>query len=326
MGPPIRFANDSAYPSSMERIVAGATLDADRLLVFVSVAQEGGFSAAARKLQRSQPAVSQAVASLESELGQRLFVREGRAISTTHAGRVLLEHAQRILDEMRRARQHVAALSTLHAGTLALGTSDTFACYLLPRVLAEFRRRHPRVELAIDTRPSPVVAARVASREIDVGVVALPIPSRERLQVEPLRPLHDVVIVPSDHVLARRKRVRLEDVAEHPLVLLDRSTATRAFLDAELERRDLAPKIAMETSSIEVIKRFVELGFGVSVVPAIALGEPESGLHPASPRLVVVALEGLRTARSVGIVTAAGESASPAVAAFVDTARRLLRR
>ena len=91
-------------------------MDSDRLEVFVSVAKEQGFSAAARALGRSQPAVSQAVAALEHDLGQRLFVREGRTIVLTHAGRVLLEHAERALEELRRARQRIVALSELRAG------------------------------------------------------------------------------------------------------------------------------------------------------------------------------------------------------------------
>src|SRR5262245_52507497 len=118
-------------------------LDADRLLVFATVAREKGFSAAARKLGRSQPAVSQAVAALEAELDQRLFVREGRTISPTRAGEALLDHAARILDELRAAREHVAAVGAMREGRLSIGTTDTLACYALPAALSEMRARHP---------------------------------------------------------------------------------------------------------------------------------------------------------------------------------------
>jgi DNA-binding transcriptional LysR family regulator len=292
-------------------------MDSDRLEVFVAVAREHGFSAAARALGRSQPAVSQAVAALEGELGQRLFVREGRSVVLTHAGRLLLEHADRALDELRRARERIVALSELRAGTLAIGTTDTLACYLLAPVLQEVRRRWPRLELSIDTRPSPVIAQKVAARTLDVGVIMAPT-GVEHLTETPLRPLHDVAIVPESHALARRKRVRLEELAEHPLVLLDRTTGTRAYLEAELRRRDLAPRIAIETTSVEVVKRFVSLGLGVSIVPAMAVADRD--------RVASISVEGLRAGRRVVAVTAAGEPTTPAAAAFVEAAHRVVGR
>src|SRR6185295_5048265 len=111
-------------------------MDAVRLGAFVAVAREGGFSRAARALGRTQSSVSQAVALLEAELGEALFVRDGRQTHVTAAGRVLLAHAERAFAEMDAARAELAALRDLTAGTLALGASDTFATYLLPPVFA----------------------------------------------------------------------------------------------------------------------------------------------------------------------------------------------
>ncbi len=259
-------------------------MDTVRLEVFRSVAREGGFSAAARALGRSQPSVSQVVAALEDEVGQRLFRREGRKVVLTQAGQVLLEHADRILDEIARAMAHLARAATLQEGRLALGTTDTLACHLLPPVLAEFRRRFAGIDLRIETRPSPVIAERVAARELDVGIVTLPI--RTRLETELLVPHADVVITPREHPLAGRKRLRIRDLAEQPLILLDRTTATRAFIESELAQ---PPRVAMETSSVEVLIRLVELGFGISVVPEIAVRRANLARIPlvgASPRHV----------------------------------------
>lgn len=240
-------------------------LDPTRLEVFRAVAREGGFSAAARFLERSQPAVSQLIGALEDDLGQKLFIREGRRVVLTGAGEILLEHADRILDQIGRA---IADVSRATIRRVSLGTTDTLACYLLPPVLAEFRRKHPNVDLRIETRPSPVIAERVAARELDLGIITLPLTTN--LASETLVPHDDVVITPRDHPLAGRKRIRFEDLAEHPLVLLDKTTATRAFIEAELARRGMSPRVAMETTSVEVLIRLVELGFGASVVPAIA--------------------------------------------------------
>jgi DNA-binding transcriptional LysR family regulator len=277
-------------------------LDPARLEVFVAVAREGGFSAAARALDRSQPAVSQLVSALEDDLGQKLFIRDGRRIALTAAGEVLLEHADRILDDIQRAEAEVAHATIRR---VALGTTDTLACYLLPPVLGEFRRRYPGVDLRIETRPSPVIAERVAARALDLGIITLPI--KTSLPTEVLAPHEDVVITPRDHPLANRKRIRMEELAEHPLVLLDRTTATRMFVESEL---GVAPRVVMETTSVEVLLKLVELGFGASVVPAIA----------ARGNVQRIALIGVRTRRSVGIVSGRSRGAE----ALIEIARARL--
>lgn len=305
-------------------------LDSGQLLAFVAVARERGFSRAARRLGRTQSAVSQAVARLEADLGTALFVRRGRTTGLTAAGRALLERAERVLDEMGRARAALQGEAGPEEGWLTVGTSDTLAYYLLPPVIAAFRARHPRVELRLDNRPSPATAERVAERGVDVGVVTLPLPSDlrsggrpllERVTVEPLGPQPEVLICPPGHPLARRRRVGLEAVVRHPLLLLDRSTGARALLDGDLARLGLTPAVAMEMSSVEVLKRLVELGLGLSVVPALAVER-----EVAAGTLAAVRLEGLSFERSVGLVTPAGGPLPRAAAAFAEVAREVLRR
>ena len=151
-------------------------LDSGRLQTFRVVARERGFSRAARQLGRTQSSVSQAVALLERELGAPLFERRGRTAVLTEAGQLLLPHADRILEEMDRARAHLEAARELRAGELVIGTSDTLACHLLPRVLGAFRKRYPGVELRLVNRPSPATAQAVADRQVHLGVVSLPLP------------------------------------------------------------------------------------------------------------------------------------------------------
>lgn len=282
-------------------------LDPTRLEVFRAVAREGGFSAAARALDRSQPAVSQLISALEDDLGQKLFIRDGRRVALTGAGEVLLEHADRILDDIQRA---VADVSHATIRRVALGTTDTLACHLLPPVLGEFRKKYPGVDLRIETRPSPVIAERVAARALDVGIITLPI--KTALSTEILVPHEDVVITPRDHPLATRKRIRFEDLAEHPLILLDRTTGTRAFIESELRELGLEPRVAMETTSVEVLIRLVELGFGASVVPAVAA---RGNVHR-------IALIGASTKRSVGVVSASRPSRG--AEALIEIARARL--
>jgi DNA-binding transcriptional LysR family regulator len=309
--------------------MAMAPLNSDQLQAFAAVARERGFSRAARRLARTQSAVSQAVARLEEDLGTRLFVRQGRTTELTPAGRLLLERAQRVLDEMDRAREGLQALAELREGLLVVGTSDTLAYYLLPPVIAAFRARYPGVELRLDNRPSPATAERVAERTVDLGVVTLPLPPElrvggrpavERLRIEPLAPQEEVVICPPGHPLARRRRASLEAIVAYPLLLLDRSTGARALLDAELAHLGAAPTVTMEMSSVEVLKKLVELGLGVSIVPALAVER-----EVAAGTLAAVRLSGLSAERHIGLLAPAGGPLPRAADAFAEIARAALR-
>jgi DNA-binding transcriptional LysR family regulator len=294
-------------------------LDSERLRAFVAVARARNFSRAARRLGKTQPSVSQAVARLERDLGQRLFVRQGRTTHLAPAGRLLLDHAERILDEMERARTRLSGLAELREGELVVGTSDTLACYLLPPVFAAFRARYPGVELRLDNRPSPATAIQVAERAVDLGVVTLPVAGDERVRREPLVPYRDVLICPPGHPLAGRRQVHVKTLAAHALLLLDRTTGARAVLDAAFSHAGIRPRVTMEMSSVEVLKRLVELGFGLSVVPALAVAR-----EARARTLAVLGLRGLPGPRTAGLLLPAGP-VTPAATAFAELARRTLR-
>ena len=174
------------------------------------------------------------------------------------------------------------------------------ATHLLPPVFAAFRRAYPGVEMHLDNRTSPAIAEKVASRELDLGVVSLPLPrgsaAVEALTQVPLVEQRDVVIVPRGHALERKKQVRLQDLAKFPLVLLDRTTASRAWLERHFALSKLSPRVAMEMSSLEVLKRLVELDFGVSVVPELSVGA-----ELAAKKLVALPLVGAER-RMVGLL------------------------
>jgi DNA-binding transcriptional LysR family regulator len=298
------------------------TLHADRLRAFLAVVQEGGFSRAARKLGQTQSSVSQAVRALEDEVGEVLLDRAGRTVQLTEAGKLVAFHAERVFEELGRLNAALSARRALTAGRLLLGTSDTLATYVLPRVFARFRARYPSVELSLDNRPSPAIAARVAARELDLGVVSLPLPHELRiagkrasdaLRIEVLAAQRDVVIVPPDHALATRKRLTLGELASETWVLLDSSTSTRALLDGRFRELGLEPRVSMEMSSVEVLKRLVELGFGVSVVPEVAT---RSEVQNRS--LCAVELAGLGNQRKLGLVSPLSGLLSHAARAFRD--------
>ena len=247
-------------------------MESDRLAVFRAVAREGGFSRAAAKLFRTQPAVSQAVRALEDELGEQLFLREGRRTRLTPAGEIWLAHVDEAFASLERGRAALAARQALESGELTIVASDTTARYVLPPLLALFRERHPGVELRIANRPSHAAAARVAARDADVGFVMLPV-EQAGVEQRDLCALEDVAIVSPGHPLAARRRCRLEQLLEHPLLLLDRGAELRRFVDARIAESGATARVAMELGSIEVVKRLVALGLGVSIVPAHAVAD-----------------------------------------------------
>lgn len=306
-------------------------MDWNKLEAFRAVAQHGGFSAAARSLGKTQSAVSQAVLALERELGQPLFSRGARGVRPTQAGSLLLEHAERAASELGHAERKLGALREIRGGRLVIGTSDTLAYYVLPPVLSAFRARHPDVELVLETRPSPATALALASGEVDVGVVTLPLPAGLRFRNAPLeRALHvqslraqpEVLITPRTHALSRRKRVRFADLAREPLLLLGKGSAGRDFVDGELARAGVRPRVVMEMNSVELLKRMVELGFGLSIVPALAVQrEVEAGALAAIP------IGGARTnERAIGLLLEVGGPISPAAAAFAEQCRSALAK
>lgn len=310
--------------------MAELPLDVDRLWAFFVVARERGFSRAARSLGRTQSSLSQAVAELERDLGQPLFVRRPRGVELTPAGRLLQEHAARVIDELDRAKTRLAAVAELRGGELTIGTSDTLACHLLPPVFAAFRARHPDVELRLVNRPSPAVAELVAARAVDVGVVTLPLPAGlrvdgrpidERVAATTLALQRDVVIgPPGDATLRRRGRVSVQALAARPLVLLERGTASRAHLDAAFAARGLAPRVAIETGSVDVCKRLAELGFGLSVVPAFAVRRER-----VDGTLTVAPLDRDVGERHVALLAPRSGPATRAAEAFAELAGPILR-
>jgi len=302
-------------------------LDSARLAAFSAVATSGGFSKAAKQLGKTQSSVSQSVLLLERELGQKLFARDGHRPRLTDAGRALLARATRIFQEMALAESELAGLSALDSGELVLGTSDTLACYFLPPVFAAFRERYPKVELRIDNRPSPVIAERVSEGQVDLGIVSLPLPASlavsgrkvsERLACVELAPQEDVAVCSPRHALAvaKRHKVGVRELAQHPLLLLDRTTSSRALVDLAFAAENLTPEVAMEMSSVEVLKRLAELGFGVAIVPRFSVQRERE-----ADTLRVLRLEQFGAPRSVGALTPSAFAPTRAALAFLALAR-----
>ena len=253
----------------------------EQIAAFHAVAIHGNFSKAGHALLRSQSAVSTQVAHLEEIVGQRLFDRTTKRVALTEAGHILLRYVAQIDGLWRQASQELADLDHLERGRLVLCTSDTTACYRLPTLLQDYRARHPGIELVVRNAPSPHTIEAVCNHDVDLGIVTLAGLPPE-LEAIPLFPRHDVLICHPQHPLAQRPAVLLKDLECYALLLLDQQCASRRILDEVCVQARVSLRITMEVSSIEVLKRFVRINAGVSIVPAIAIAdEVQAGMLAA---------------------------------------------
>jgi DNA-binding transcriptional LysR family regulator len=277
---------------------------------FLMVAKLGSFTRAAEALFITQPALSLQVKALEQSLGESLFERQGRTLLLTPAGRILQRQAERILGLLAQAEQEIGDLQGIVRGRLAIGTNDSYCLYLLPGVVERYRGRFPGVELYLTNCSSTQVATLVAEGEVDFGLVTLPV-ANARVESKPLFWREDVLVCAPDHPLCSQTTVALQLVVAHPLLLLDRGSS-RALLDTMFREMHLTPEIVIELGSVEVIKRYVEIDLGLSIIPKFT-AEREL----AENRLHAIHLDWLPP-RAVGIVQRRTGYLSPAALKFVE--------
>lgn len=272
-----------------------ANLENFRLVVFRTVAEQRSFRKAGEELYLTQPAVSLQIKALEEDLGVQLFDRTGAQISLTEAGKVLQGYAQQGSALLAQAEQEVAALSGEHAGQLELGASTTIAQYVLPRLLGEFRRAHPRVQLTLVSGNTEHIVDAVERQQIALGMIEGPARSRD-VKTEPFLADELVLIVPGAHEWAERASISRSEIASIPLLMRERGSGTRREIEIALERLKVklgSLQIVMELDSTEAIKSAVEAGLGAGFVSRWALAK-DLRLGQA---FKIVEIEGLRIRR-----------------------------
>jgi len=265
----------------------GADLPYEAMRTFAEVARLGSFSRAGRTLFRSQSAVSLQVAKLEEAVGRRLLDRTTKKVELTEAGRILLGYVGQSEALLEQASRELEDLDQLERGRLVICASDTTGCYRLPAILQRYRAQHPGIEIVIRNATSPRTTQAVLDHEVDLGIVTL----RDvdpGLEAVPLFRRKDVLICHPEHRLARRKRILLKDLERYPFILLDDRCSSRRILDDLCRTARVDLSIQMELSSIEVIKRFVRIDAGLSVVPEMAVQEEVAGGSLATVEIVDV--------------------------------------
>lgn len=286
------------------------------LRVFCTVAAERSFSRAARKLRRTQPAVSQAIRRLEEAAGERLIDRSSRDGTLTDAGQLLLEYGGRLLHLAEEAAQAVSALREVRKGRVLIGANDGGVYSVLP-IIVEFQKAHPDIVVDVRRVASRQMAQEVLLRSVDLGVLTFNPPERE-LQSVVINVDELVVLVRPDHALSALAHVTLEQVGRQTVIAHNDPSPTRDQVLRLYEQRHAPLNIKLALPSLDGVKRAVTMGLGVAVLPRrCAQDEIDRG------DLVAIRVPELRTPRQVRVVARPDPALSHAARAFLETARSM---
>ncbi len=271
-------------------------MDIDQLRTFLEVSRNKSFSRAAEKLHVTQPSISAQIRALETFLGHRLLERGGGKVTLTAAGRVFEPFAENTLSQLNHMVLTLADLERLPRGALSVSANDSTALYVLPVFFSKFRKQYPRVALNIVRAERTKSLELVLDREVDFGVVSLPLKDK-RLHVEVIHTDEFVLVVPASHPLAGFESVSLQQVAQHRMLLLKQGRR-REQLDELFAQEKLIPRIAMELDSNELLKRLILKEMGMGFLPKInVLDELRSGT------LKIMPIENVKISRDLALIS-----------------------
>jgi LysR family transcriptional regulator, carnitine catabolism transcriptional activator len=281
------------------------------LEAFLGVARLGNFTRAARSLNMSQPALTVRIRHLEDALGVRLLDRTTRSVALTQVGREFLPVVERVLGEIDAVAVNARELAGKRRGLVTVAALPSIASTLLPATVAAFKTRHPGITVRLRDAVAQRVIGLVKSGEADFGIGS-PTARDPELRVSHLMDDPVCVALPPGHPLARRDRIRLEDLLKSPLILMDREYSVRALIERAFQSigRTVAP--AYEASYVPTALGLVKAGLGIAVVARSAAGEAAElvGLRARPidhPALV----------RHIGLIESASRSLSPAAQQLV---------
>jgi DNA-binding transcriptional LysR family regulator len=292
---------------SQERV----RMDFEQLRTFMEVSRLRSFSRAAEKLSVTQPAISAQIRTLENEVGARLFDRDGGKVTFTAAGKVFEPFAEHCLQCHNHIMVTVGELHRTPRGEISVCANEATSLYVLPAVFAQFKRQYSRVGLSIVRADRLKTVELVLNREVDFGVVSLPVKD-SRLTVDTLHRDDVVMVAPSNHPLAARDSVKFADILPHAL-LLPKQGRQRELIEDLFRSHDVQPRVAMEVESSELLKRLIIAGLGIGFLPrSNVLEDAKSG------ELKILKVEGLRLNRELALIYRKDKTLTRAAHVFLE--------
>ena len=288
-------------------------MDINQLEVFLAVAHEKSFSRAAETLHRTQPAVSQAIRRLEGELGEPLFDRSSKDGTLTAAGRVLMDFSQQMINLRHHAHSAIHELRDLHRGKLALGANEYTVMSLLP-LIPIFRARHPHIKIEIKRSLASRIPSEIVGRDVEIGVVTFK-PNDSAIRSLALAADELALVVGPDHPLAARKLVSVRELGAESFIAHNVPSPYREKVIRTFEKHRTPLNISMEMPTLESIKRLVEQGLGVALIPRLA-----AQIEIERKQLMGLVVREMKFERRLHLIYRRGATLSHAAKAFLRVA------
>jgi LysR family transcriptional activator of glutamate synthase operon len=272
-----------------------------QLRYLVALADERSFTRAAGRMHVAQPALSQQIRRLEDELGLPLVDRTTRRVALTEAGEALTERARRVVAELEAARAELGEMAGIRSGRVTIGAMQTLGPFDLPRLLATFHARYPQVELTVREEASDTLAEMVRTDAVDLALLSVTDRiDRDGLELHNLATEEIVVLLPAAHRLAKRRRLRLQELDGEDFISFREGWAMRHLLTQACREAGFEPRVAFESNEVTVLARSAADGRGAD--------------------LRIVSLSGPRPARDVTLAWRAGRRLSPSARALLEMA------
>jgi DNA-binding transcriptional LysR family regulator len=290
----------SSYEEDIQQVLA------PRLAQFAAVARHEHVTRAAHELGVPQSTLSRAMVRLEEDLDVALFARKGRTVSLTPAGRTFMTAVERALAEVEKAADAVRADADATTGKVAFGFLHTMGSETVPALIRAFRADHPHIRFQLVQNYGEAMLERLRAGDLDLCLTS-PVPEAPDLVSRRLDEQRLRLVVPDDHRLAGRKRIRLAEAAEEAFVTLEPGYGLRRITDDLCAEAGFRPKVAFEGEEAETLRGLVAAGLGVALLPPPAV---------ARPGVVELTVTAPRAAREIGVAWLDGHPDTPPVAAF----------
>jgi DNA-binding transcriptional LysR family regulator len=288
-------------------------MDFEQLRTFMEVSRLRSFSRAAEKLMVTQPAISAQIRTLENEVGARLFDRDGGKVTFTAAGRVFEPFAEHCLECHNHIMVTVGELHRTPRGEISVSANEGTSLYVLPAVFAQFKRQYSRVGLSIVRADRLRTVEAVINREVDFGVVSLPVKD-SRLTVDLLHRDDVVIVAPANHLLASRDSIKFAEILTQSL-LVPKQGRQRELIEDLFRSHDVQPRVAMEVESSELLKRLIAAGLGIGFLPrSNVLDDTKNG------SLKILRVEGVRLNRELALIYRKDKTLTRAAHVFLEIA------
>jgi LysR family transcriptional regulator, hydrogen peroxide-inducible genes activator len=267
-------------------------MDLDQLRYFLKVAERQSFTRAAEDLALSQPALSRSIQKLEEELGRPVFERKTRSVALTDAGTLLASRARQVFAILADTKAEIT--DDGQSGRLRVGAIPTIAPYFLPQVLREFATAFPKATVQVHENTTDALLKALTQGEIDLAVLAAPVPEKY-LEIEELFTEELLVVFPPEHPLATKPSIRIGDLEPLPFVLLDEAHCLCDTIVSFCRQRSFQPVAVERTSQLAMVQELVALDHGISMIPAMAKHRDQSD------RRVYRSLSGRKPTRTIAV-------------------------